>query len=92
MPVALITGAARADSIAAGIVPRLHADGWDVATSDLEGGDYPFDLSRADAPGRLIEAVQRDRGRISALVLSHAHDVEAGSSTRPPRASTGTSR
>ncbi|RAE29480.1 short-chain dehydrogenase, partial [Burkholderia multivorans] len=36
MPLALITGAARENSIAAGIVPRLRVDGWTVVTSDLE--------------------------------------------------------
>lgn len=45
MPLALITGAARANSIAAGVVPRLAADGWDVATSDLADVDFPCDLS-----------------------------------------------
>lgn len=40
MPLALVTGAARANSIAAGIVPRLRADGWQVVTSDLHGADY----------------------------------------------------
>lgn len=78
MPLALVTGAARADSIAAGIVPRLEADGWEVVTSDLTTGDYPCDLSDAAAPGALIERISRERGTISALVLSHAHDVESG--------------
>ncbi|GEB96374.1 MULTISPECIES: SDR family oxidoreductase [Microbacterium] len=78
MPLALITGAARANSIAAGIVPRLSADGWEVVTSDLDTGDYPCDLSDATAPTALIEQIVRDRGPLSALVLSHAHDVETG--------------
>lgn len=78
MPIALVTGAARANSIAAGIVPRLRADGWDVVTSDLIAGDYPCDLSDAEAPTTLIERVSRERGTLSALVLSHAHDVESG--------------
>ena len=78
MPLALITGAARADSIAAGIAPRLVADGWDVATSDLEHADFVSDLSAPAGPDSLIEAVTRDRGPISALVLSHAHDAESG--------------
>jgi 3-oxoacyl-[acyl-carrier protein] reductase len=76
VPLALVTGAARANSIAAGIVPRLLADGWDVATSDLSDADYPCDLADPVAPEALIEAVSRDRGPITALVLSHAHDVE----------------
>jgi len=78
MPLALVTGAARADSIAAGIVPRLIADGWDVATSDLAGCDYPCDLSLSEAPAALIEDVVADRGSIQALILSHAYDVESG--------------
>jgi 3-oxoacyl-[acyl-carrier protein] reductase len=78
MPLALVTGAARANSIAAGIVPRLRADGWEVVTSDLADADYPCDLATAEGPGELIAAVVRERGPLSALVLSHAHDVESG--------------
>ena len=78
MPLALVTGAARDNSIAAGIVPRLVADGWDVATSDLADVDYPCDLSTAEAPAVLVETVNRERGVIEALVLSHAHDVQTG--------------
>lgn len=78
MSVALVTGAARANSIAAGIVPRLAADGWDVVTSDLETGDYPCDLATADGPAELVRAVARERGEIGALVLSHAYDIESG--------------
>ena len=78
MPLALVTGSARENSIAAGVVPRLRADGWHVVTSDLENADYLFDLSTAAGPAALIEAVTRDEGPISALVLSHAHDVESG--------------
>ncbi|MDR6689301.1 3-oxoacyl-[acyl-carrier protein] reductase [Microbacterium sp. 1154] len=78
MPLALVTGAARADSIAAGIVPRLRSDGWDVVTSDLVDGDYPCDLASASGPTRLVERVSSDRGPIQALVLSHAHDIESG--------------
>jgi 3-oxoacyl-[acyl-carrier protein] reductase len=78
MPLALITGAARANSIAAGIVPRLVADGWDVATSDLADVDFPCDLSTLEGPAALLEKVNRERGTIEALVLSHAHDVHSG--------------
>jgi len=78
MPLALLTGAARANSIAAGVLPRLEADGWEVVTSDLSTGDFPCDLSHADAPTELVERVSRERGTIQALVLSHAHDVESG--------------
>jgi 3-oxoacyl-[acyl-carrier protein] reductase len=78
MPLALITGAARADSIAAGVVPRLVSDGWDVATSDLEGVDYPCDLATVEGPQSLVDTVARDRGPVTALILSHAHDVETG--------------
>lgn len=78
MPLALLTGAARANSIAAGIVPRLEADGWDVVTSDIDTGDYPCDLASPTAPTHLIERVSRERGPLHALVLSHAHGVESG--------------
>ena len=78
MPLALITGTARANSIAAAIAPRLVADGWKVVTSDLENADYACDLSSPTAPETLIEDVNRDHGAIGALVLSHAHDVETG--------------
>jgi len=78
MPLALVTGAARANSIAAGVTPRLVEDGWDVVTSDLDSGDYPCDLSDASVPTDLIERITRERGPLTALVLSHAHDVESG--------------
>ena len=78
MPVALITGAARANSIAAGIIPRLRAAGWTVATSDLHDADHTADLSMADGPDALIAEVTATHGTISALILSHAHDVESG--------------
>ncbi|GAA3018705.1 SDR family NAD(P)-dependent oxidoreductase [Microbacterium dextranolyticum] len=78
MPLVLVTGAARADSIAAGVVPRLRDDGWDVVTSDLDTGDYPCDLADPDAPTALIERVVDERGPLSGLVLSHAHCVESG--------------
>ena len=78
MPLALITGAARPDSIAAGIVPRLEADGWDVVTSDLDGTDRPCDLSTPTGPDALIAAVTAEHGTLDALVLSHAHGVESG--------------
>ncbi|WP_415121024.1 SDR family oxidoreductase [Micropruina sp.] len=74
----LFTGAARANSIAAGIVRRLISDGWDVATSDLQDVDYVCDLSSETGPEELVSAVTADRGPISALILSHAHDVESG--------------
>lgn len=78
MPLVLVTGAARANSIAAGIAPRLDADGWTVITSDLNDADYVADMSTYTGPGELIAAVTRDHGPLTALVLSHAHDVESG--------------
>ncbi len=78
MPVALITGTERANSIAAGIVPRLEADGWEVCTSDIDSGDYPCDLADASAAADLVSRVRADHGTVTGLVLSHAHDVESG--------------
>jgi 3-oxoacyl-[acyl-carrier protein] reductase len=78
MPVALITGAGRGNSIAAGVVPRLEADGWRVCTSDIDSGDYPCDLSDASAAADLIARVRDDHGTVTGLVLSHAYDVESG--------------
>lgn len=78
MPLALITGAARANSIAAGIVPRLRAAGWTVVTSDLHDADHLADLATSDGPEALIDAVTGEHGPITALILSHAHDVETG--------------
>lgn len=78
MPLALITGAARANGIAASIAPRLVSDGWDVVTSDLRNVDYVCDLAATEGPQALIDEVVRDRGPISALILSHAHDEQSG--------------
>lgn len=78
MPLALVTGAARPNSIAAGVASRLIADGWEVVTSDLDGCDYACDLSTAEGPSELIRAITAARGTIDALILSHAHDVETG--------------
>lgn len=78
MPLALITGAARDNGIAAAIAPRLRADGWEVATSDLTDVDYPCDLSTPTGPQQLVDVVTGDRGPITALVLSHAHDELTG--------------
>lgn len=78
MTLVLVTGAARSNSIAAGIVPRLVADGWDVITSDLESGDYPCDLATTNGPEELIERITAERGALNGLVLSHAHDVQSG--------------
>ncbi|MFF8188359.1 SDR family oxidoreductase [Microbacterium sp. NPDC016588] len=77
MPLVLVTGAERPNSIAAAIIPQLEADGWDVVTSELRSGDYPCDLASPTAPTELVEHVSRDRGPIHALVLSHAHDEES---------------
>ncbi|QEW02576.1 SDR family oxidoreductase [Microbacterium lushaniae] len=78
MRTALITGIARTGGIAEGIAPRLRADGWNVVTSDLDSGDVPCDLATSDGPPSLVAEVSRAHGPISALVLSHAHDVESG--------------
>jgi 3-oxoacyl-[acyl-carrier protein] reductase len=78
MPLALITGAARSNSIGAGIAPRLRSDAWDLALSDLTGVEYPCDLATPEGPQTLVDAVAHDKGPISALILSHAHDVATG--------------
>lgn len=78
MSLALVTGAARANSIAAGLLPRLKADGWDVVTTDVANADYEYDLADADAPDELLASVTREHGPIDALILSHAHDTESG--------------
>ncbi len=78
MPLALVTGAARSNSIAAAVVPRLREDGWDVVTSDLDGVDFEADLRDPRAPAELIDSVRESHGPIGALILSHAHDVESG--------------
>lgn len=77
-PLALVTGAARANSIAAGIVERLRDDGWRVVTSDLSGADVAADLSTHTGPDELIRRVTDEHGALSALVLSHAHDEPTG--------------
>jgi 3-oxoacyl-[acyl-carrier protein] reductase len=81
MPLALVTGAARTDSIAAAIVPRLAADGWEVATSDLADVDYPCDLSTSDGPQQLVDSVSRDRGPITATSLRPVAGSPASCST-----------
>lgn len=78
MPLALVTGGASPNSIAAAIAPRLSADGWDVATSDLVDAEYPCDLATTEGPQTLVDTVTQERGAISALVLSHAHDELSG--------------
>ena len=78
MSLVLITGAARANSIAAGIASRLTSEGWEVVTSDLMNADYLCDLSSPAGPEKLVAAVNRDHGPIDALILSHAHDVQSG--------------
>ncbi|TDS80808.1 3-oxoacyl-[acyl-carrier protein] reductase [Amnibacterium kyonggiense] len=59
-------------------MPRLVAGGWEVVTSDLHDGDVLCDLSDPEAAAALVPRVEAERGPISALVLSHAHDVETG--------------
>lgn len=78
MPLALITGAARPNSLGAATARVLIEAGWDVVTSDLTGTSYDCDLSAVDGPEKLIASVVEDRGPIDALVLSHAHDELSG--------------
>jgi len=58
-PAALITGAGRLDSIGAGIVQRLAADGWNLALSYWQSPDAPADES--GDPERLA-ALAREAG------------------------------
>ena len=71
MPLALVTGAARANSIAAGIVPRLEADGWEVVTSDHTTGNLPYGASKG-ALDRIVISAARELGprNISANVVN----------------------
>ncbi|WAC66132.1 SDR family oxidoreductase [Agrococcus sp. SL85] len=81
MPLALITGAARPNSLAVGIAERLRAEGWTVVTSDAPGvgtTDLPADLADPAAPDALVAAARDAHGPLDALVLSHAHGVESG--------------
>ncbi|WP_254359460.1 hypothetical protein [Microbacterium hominis] len=48
------------------------------AGSDLDGCDYSCDLSTREGPADLIRTVVAEQGRIDALILSHAHDIESG--------------
>jgi 3-oxoacyl-[acyl-carrier protein] reductase len=104
--VALVTGVGREVGIAAGIVGRLAADGWDIAMTywspfdrRMPWGEHPSsvatiettardlgatvlsieaDLSDADTPRALFEATESAIGPVTALVLSHAEDIESG--------------
>ena len=104
--VALVTGVGREVGIAAGIVGRLAADGWDIAMTywspfdrRMPWGERPnsvatiettardlgatvlsieADLSDADTPRALFEATESAMGPVTALILSHAEDVESG--------------
>jgi 3-oxoacyl-[acyl-carrier protein] reductase len=105
-PVALVTGVGREVGIAAGIVARLAADGWDIAmtywspfdrrspwgqrpnsvaaieAAGRNNGANVFstetDLSDPATPATLFDAVELALGPITALVLSHAEDIESG--------------
>jgi len=55
-PAALVTGAGRLDSIGAGIVQRLAADGWDLALSYWRPPDAP--TSEAGDPEKLADMVR----------------------------------
>ena len=59
MPLALITGAARANSIAAGIVLLPVADSRDVATSDLTNAGFPAILLPPMVVVRLARGSER---------------------------------
>jgi 3-oxoacyl-[acyl-carrier protein] reductase len=53
----------------------LEADGWNVATTDLDGDvTVQADLADPDAPARVVDAV----GPLSALVTCHAVSEQGG--------------
>ena len=64
-PAALVTGAGRLDSIGAGIVQRLAADGWDLALSYWRPPDAP--TSEAADPEKLAD-MARDAGATVVLL------------------------
>ncbi len=66
MSLVLIPGAARANSIGAGISTRLTSDGWQVVTSDLVDADVLCDLASPAGPEELGATVNRENGPISA--------------------------
>ena len=92
MPTALITGVSRRRGIAAAVAQRLRSDGFEVVTAgwtpydaETHAGideqtetDLQFDLGEPTAPAQLLEAAELRAGPISALVLAHTYDAEAG--------------
>jgi 3-oxoacyl-[acyl-carrier protein] reductase len=71
MPAALVTGAV--GGIAPAVVAALAADGWSVATSDLEGDvTVAADLGETGASAGVVEAAEAAVGGLSALVTCHA--------------------
>jgi len=72
-PAALITGAGRLDSIGAGIVQRLAADGWNLALSFWRPLDAP--PTEAGDPERLA-ALARERGATVVLLPGDLTDPE----------------
>lgn len=61
-PVALVTGVGRAIAIAAGIVDRLAADGWDIAMTYWSAYDARMPWGRAPAGVAAVEAAARAHG------------------------------
>jgi 3-oxoacyl-[acyl-carrier protein] reductase len=67
---ALVTGAA--GGIAPAVVRALEADGWHVATSDLDGEvTVAADLADPDAPARVVAEAESAVGPLAALVTCH---------------------
>lgn len=67
-----------------GIVKELRDLGATVAPIEA-------DLVDPAAPERIFTAVEEQLGKVTALVMCHCESVDSASSTRPSRASTGTS-
>jgi 3-oxoacyl-[acyl-carrier protein] reductase len=79
MPAALVTGAGRRGNVAAAVVPALEREGWDVATTDLEGEvTVRADLGDPEAAAGVFEATEAAVGGVTALVNCHAHSELGG--------------
>ena len=77
MPAALVTGAR--GGIGPAVVSALEADGWTVATTDLDGDvTVAADLADPDEPTSVIEAAGAAAGPLTALVTCHTVSEQGG--------------